>query len=92
MCRAVGRPDEARCRATGWTATGRGYHLQQTRKYDDATRRLSETLIDREVEPTSVSDLHYTYNQAGTITSTSDSTTGDTQCFSYDYLNRLSEA
>ena len=72
--------------------TGTGNYLQQTRKYDDATRRLSETLIDREVAPTSVSDLHYTYNQAGTITSTSDSTTGDTQCFSYDYLNRLSEA
>lgn len=67
-------------------------YLQQTRLYDDATGRLTDAKTVRETAPTIVSDVHYGYDPAGNILSTADTITGDTQCFTYDYLQRLTEA
>jgi len=63
--------------------------------YDDHTRRLDRTIVDAEVPHPMQADTHYTYNPAGAITSIADTTLGqtaDTQCFRYDYLQRLTEA
>jgi RHS repeat-associated protein len=63
--------------------------------YEEDTRRLNEVLTTRQTSPSAVSDTRYTYNPAGDITKTATATTGtvvDTQCFSYDWAQRLNEA
>src|SRR5262249_22197187 len=60
--------------------------------YADGTRRPVETQTTRQVGPTTVQDLRYTYDAAGNITATADTATGDDQCYAYDYLDRLSSA
>ncbi|MFF9601688.1 polymorphic toxin-type HINT domain-containing protein [Streptomyces sp. NPDC014684] len=70
-----------------------------TYTYDDQTRRLAERLVERTQAPGPVvDDTKYTYDAAGDPTSTTDqqSETGNTvtdqQCFTYDTLNRLTDA
>ncbi|MEU7870755.1 RHS repeat-associated core domain-containing protein, partial [Dactylosporangium sp. NPDC049140] len=48
-----------------------------------------------QVSPNTVSDLHYTYNDFGTVTKIADTPAGgtaDTQCFSHDRYERLADA
>ncbi|MGW0878331.1 RHS repeat-associated core domain-containing protein [Streptomyces sp. NPDC002671] len=70
-----------------------------TYSYDDQTRRLTDRLITRTQAPgPTVDDTKYTYDASGNPTSTTDqqSETGNTvtdqQCYSYDTLNRLTDA
>ncbi|WP_435132261.1 RHS repeat-associated core domain-containing protein [Actinacidiphila sp. bgisy144] len=75
-----------------------------TDNWDMATGRLLSYANDREEDTdgtaatTAVDNVSYTYNPAGQITSTSDvQDTGgtantDTQCYTYDYLARLTQA
>ncbi|WP_438290798.1 RHS repeat-associated core domain-containing protein [Streptomyces sp. HUAS TT7] len=68
----------------------------QTNSYDAATGRVLKSTLDKETNTTSSVDVtNYTYTPSGAVTSVSDvQDTGqtDTQCFTYDYLNRLTEA
>ena len=68
---------------------------QQAFYYDEATRRLTESLAAKETAPSMAVDAHYEYTDAGQITKISDTpagSTADTQCFSHDYLGRTTEA
>ncbi|MEJ3750925.1 RHS repeat-associated core domain-containing protein [Actinomycetes bacterium KLBMP 9797] len=67
-----------------------GKQLVQTFMYDDATRKLSRSLVDRNVSPTRLADVNYTYDAAGNVTKIADG--ADTQCFTYDYVRRLTSA
>ncbi|CAL9646915.1 hypothetical protein SUDANB120_06503 (plasmid) [Streptomyces sp. enrichment culture] len=65
-----------------------------TRIHDPATGRLLSTQLKKQDSTAPVDVTDYTYNPAGDVTSVS-STQGaarDTQCFTYDYLRRLTEA
>ncbi|GGO12160.1 hypothetical protein GCM10010116_24370 [Microbispora rosea subsp. aerata] len=65
-----------------------------TYSYEYGTQRLRSSRVDREDVPGVDRDATYTYDAAGNVLSISDvSRSGiDTQCFSYDYLRRLTEA
>ncbi|MFY4718515.1 RHS repeat domain-containing protein [Streptomyces sp. LaBMicrA B280] len=72
---------------------------QVTYGYDDQTRRLTDRLITRTQAPgPTVDEASYTYDASGNPTSATDkqSETGNTvtdqQCYSYDTLNRLTDA
>ncbi|MGW6194731.1 RHS repeat-associated core domain-containing protein [Kribbella sp. NPDC055110] len=72
-----------------------GKQLVHTAFYDDATRNLDRVLVDRSTAPEHLADVKYTYDPAGNITKIADTPQGgtsDVQCFSYDYLRRLTEA
>ncbi|MEJ3750926.1 RHS repeat-associated core domain-containing protein [Actinomycetes bacterium KLBMP 9797] len=72
-----------------------GKQVVQTFLYDDATRKLSRAILDRNVSPNRLADVNYTYDAAGNVTKIADTPTGgaaDTQCFTYDYLRRLASA
>jgi RHS repeat-associated protein len=72
-----------------------GKQLVDTLFYDDATRRLARTVVDRNTAPQHLSDIHYTYDPSGNVTKIADTPVGgtaDTQCFRNDYLQRLTEA
>ncbi|TGB00874.1 sugar-binding protein [Streptomyces sp. MZ04] len=74
--------------------TGGGKKTWATNTYEWGTQRLATSRIDRQDQP-GVDQLDtYRYDQAGNILSVSDvSRTGtDTQCFTYDYLRRMTEA
>jgi RHS repeat-associated protein len=61
--------------------------------YDPATAQLTQSRIQRETTNwANDSNLAYTYNPAGNLTSATDSVTGSNQCYTYDYLARLSAA
>ncbi|MEV6412478.1 RHS repeat-associated core domain-containing protein [Kribbella sp. NPDC051718] len=63
--------------------------------YDDSTRKLNRTIVDAELPQPMQSDVHYTYDPAGRITSIADTPLdrpADLQCFDFDYLQRLTEA
>jgi RHS repeat-associated protein len=63
--------------------------------YDDHTRRLNRSIVDAEVPAPMQADRHYGYDQAGNITSIADTPQGkasDVQCFTLDYLQRITEA
>ncbi|MEV6413984.1 RHS repeat-associated core domain-containing protein [Kribbella sp. NPDC051718] len=63
--------------------------------YDDHTRELNRKIVDAEVTRPMQSDVRYTRDPSGNLTSISDTPqdqTGDVQCFRYDYLQRLTEA
>jgi RHS repeat-associated protein len=69
-----------------------GLLAQQALYYDEVTRRISESVVQRETAPSAVADVHYGYDQAGNVTRIADTPTGgtaDVQCFSNDYLQRL---
>ncbi|MEU1183818.1 RHS repeat-associated core domain-containing protein [Streptomyces sp. NPDC005820] len=62
--------------------------------YEDGTRRLSAAAaktVDASAE-TTVADVRYGYDAAGNVLRVADGAVGDTQCFRYDYLRRLTEA
>ncbi|MEU6070210.1 polymorphic toxin-type HINT domain-containing protein [Streptomyces sp. NPDC047082] len=70
-----------------------------TYSYDDQTRHLTNRLVERTQAPgPTVDDTKYTYDASGNPTSTTDqqSETGNTvtdqQCYSYDTLDRLTDA
>ncbi|WP_405825925.1 hypothetical protein OG241_49995 [Streptomyces sp. NBC_01390] len=70
-----------------------------TYSYDDQTRRVTDRLVERTQAPgPAVDDTSYAYDVAGNPTSTTDhqSETGNTvtdqQCYSYDTLDRLTDA
>jgi RHS repeat-associated protein len=63
--------------------------------YEDGTRRPDRTVVDTETSKPQQSDLNYTYNPAGLVTSIADKPldrTPDVQCFRYDHLQRLTSA
>lgn len=61
--------------------------------YNQQTLQLQSTTIDRQSTGEALdSDLTYNYDDAGNITSATDSVTGDNQCYQYDYLSRLTAA
>lgn len=75
-------------------ATGTGY-LHRTFTYEDDTRRLHEALTVRQTSPQAVDDVQYKYDPAGNLIraiDTSASGAVDTQCYGYDYADRLSDA
>jgi RHS repeat-associated protein len=68
-----------------------------TDSYDPQTGDITEQQVASGASATVVDDLHYAYDAGGLITSEADTPAGATadtnvQCFSYDYLGRLSEA
>ncbi|MFF4258540.1 RHS repeat-associated core domain-containing protein [Streptomyces sp. NPDC001663] len=66
-----------------------------TNTYEEGTRRLERARIDREVVKTPDSDIAYGYDAAGNIKKIADTPEGktaDVQCFTYDYLRRMTEA
>ena len=66
----------------------------QTLDYDEQTRALHESVV-ADSTTASVDDVTYTYDPSGNVTSTSDMlspTSTDTQCFGYDYADRLNAA
>ncbi|WP_052681815.1 polymorphic toxin-type HINT domain-containing protein [Saccharothrix sp. ST-888] len=72
-----------------------GSQVVSTQQYDWATGRVIRSFLDKQVGQTSLDQISYTYNPAGQITSVTDlqnTTATDQQCFSYDYLGRLTNA
>ncbi|GGS58083.1 RHS repeat domain-containing protein [Actinokineospora fastidiosa] len=66
-----------------------------SRYYETDTRRLNRSIVDAEVPAPMQSDVNYTYDPAGNVTSIVDQPIGqprDLQCFRYDHLRRLTEA
>jgi RHS repeat-associated protein len=67
-----------------------------THTYADGTNRLATTLAERATSTNYViGNRTYTYDPAGdttTIADTPQDAPADTQCFSYDYLQRLTQA
>lgn len=86
---AFGRP-------TRTTVGPWGTQVVATQLYDAGTGRVVQSTLDKQTSDTTHVDLtSYTYNKAGSLTSSStvqDGTAVDTQCFTYDYLGRLSAA
>ncbi|GAA3432945.1 hypothetical protein [Kutzneria kofuensis] len=63
--------------------------------YDDHTRQVNRMIVDAEVSAPMQADVHYTYDHAGNVTSIADTPQGkpaDIQCFTLDYLQRITEA
>ncbi|TLQ43820.1 Rhs family-like protein [Streptomyces marianii] len=68
--------------------------------YDEFTRRLMQSTVDRSIAPGRVSDTAYSYDQAGNVTKITDtpgaaapdSGRTDTQCFVYDQLRQMTSA
>lgn len=62
--------------------------------YDTNTRRPTRFVVDAELPSPMRSDVRYTYNPAGLITSVADlrASTVDVQCFGMDQLGRITEA
>jgi RHS repeat-associated protein len=63
--------------------------------FDTGTRRVDRFIVDAEVSQPMQADLHYTYDQAGNITSIADipqDLPADVQCFRMDHLGRLADA
>ncbi|MEU4728131.1 polymorphic toxin-type HINT domain-containing protein [Streptomyces sp. NPDC023588] len=85
---ALGRP-------TRTTVGDWGTQVVSTQQYDWATGRLVNSFLDRQSGTTSLDQTAYTYNPAGQITSVKDvqnASATDLQCFTYDYLGRLTNA
>ncbi|GKQ37326.1 ricin-type beta-trefoil lectin domain protein [Streptomyces sp. A012304] len=66
-----------------------------TNFYEEGTRRLARTRLDRESVATPDTDLNWAYDASGNVTKLADTPEGktpDVQCFQYDYLRRLTDA
>ncbi|MEV5635960.1 RHS repeat-associated core domain-containing protein [Agromyces sp. NPDC052230] len=83
------------------TDLGNTYGAAVSYRYEDGTKRLSGISLDRERINGTELDLHYTYDQAGNVTSIKDTPTSpplagagfqDNQCFNYDGHARLQTA
>ncbi|WP_224756479.1 RHS repeat domain-containing protein [Streptomyces sp. col6] len=74
--------------------TDGGKTTQVTNTYEWGTQRLATTRVDRQDQPGVDRYATYHYDEASNVRSISDtSRTGtDNQCFTYDYLGRLTEA
>ncbi|MGY0231454.1 polymorphic toxin-type HINT domain-containing protein [Longispora urticae] len=69
--------------------------VQQQQTYEEGTRRLTGTLVLRDVVAREVTNRQYTYDNAGKVQRIADVPSGgqaDTQCFRYDDLQRLTKA
>jgi RHS repeat-associated protein len=69
-----------------------GQQFAVTSSYDEGTQRLLQTTQNVQTGSSATDVINYTYNDAGSITSTSDTQSGgatDTQCFGYNYLSEL---
>ncbi|WP_143591435.1 RHS repeat-associated core domain-containing protein [Thermoactinospora rubra] len=71
--------------------------LWRTTYYEPGTRRVTEVLTERDTTGAGmmVNSLTYGYDLAGNVTRTTDRTAGfekDTQCYTYDYLRRITAA
>ncbi|WP_148086541.1 RHS repeat-associated core domain-containing protein [Micromonospora sp. HM5-17] len=76
-------------------STGSGRQLVQSYFYEEGTRRLIRSRTDRSTTEPSLADIAYTYDPSGNITRIADTPAGrpaDVQCFTYDHLQRLTEA
>ncbi|WP_333738946.1 RHS repeat domain-containing protein [Streptomyces sp. IBSBF 2806] len=74
------------------TSTG-AKQLQILNRYQDGTRRLSNTHTVDQTNTGYASDVDYAYDTSGNILSLTDQANGkNTQCFAYDGYRRLSEA
>ncbi|WP_433230023.1 polymorphic toxin-type HINT domain-containing protein [Micromonospora sp. CA-248260] len=72
-----------------------GKEVYQSFKYQDGTRRLAQTIVDRAIAPTRLDDISYDYDAIGNVTKikgVEQGTTTDTQCFGYDHLRRMTQA
>lgn len=75
-----------------------GKKLYLSRDYDEFTGRLTRQTSDRDLAPKRIDDTTYTYDDAGNITALTTASgqdaqkTTDTQCFTNDTLQRLTEA
>ncbi|TDV56088.1 RHS repeat-associated protein [Actinophytocola oryzae] len=58
--------------------------------YDTNLRRHNRSIVDIEAANPKQSDVNYSYDLFGNVTSIADAS--DTQCFRYDYVQRLAEA
>ncbi|MER5778291.1 polymorphic toxin-type HINT domain-containing protein [Streptomyces sp. NPDC002039] len=83
-------------RAIRTTVGDTGAQVVATVDYDAGTGRPVRSILDKQNAPTaSVDVLDYTYDRAGQLTSigdTQDGATRDLQCFTHDYLGRLTQA
>ncbi|MFJ7997949.1 polymorphic toxin-type HINT domain-containing protein [Streptomyces sp. NPDC096310] len=71
-----------------------GKKTQVTNVYEWGTQRLATSRVDREEQNGVDRSVGYRYDEAGNVLSMADvSRTGtDNQCFTYDYLGRMTEA
>ncbi|WP_406206070.1 hypothetical protein OH807_32075 [Kitasatospora sp. NBC_01560] len=94
-------------RQADWDAYGRnirstmnpwGTQIVATNTYDESTSRLLTQYIDKQTATTgTVQNTTYAYNQAGQVTAirsipNNTPSATDLQCFTYDYLGRLTTA
>ncbi len=86
---AFGRP-------TRTTVGASGKQVVSTQQYDPGTGNVVQSTLDKQTAATTHVDFtNYTYNKVGSMTSAKtvqDGTSTDLQCFTYDYLGRLSAA
>lgn len=74
------------------TSTG-AKQLQVFNRYEDGTRRLTNTHTVDQTNTGYTSDVDYVYDATGNVKSVTDKANGtDTQCFAYDGYRRLTEA
>jgi RHS repeat-associated protein len=88
---ALARPSQYTLYTGLFSRTGSKVWLAFQRELE--TGRLTNITTSREaVTPNVVTNLNYTYDNAGNVTKISDTANADTQCFTYDRLRRLTEA
>lgn len=77
-------------------SSGSSKNVFTTNFYEEGTRRLERTIVDRETSTQSrVADRQYSYDDAGNITRIADVPLNgpqDVQCFDQDWLGRLTQA
>ncbi|GHF51531.1 hypothetical protein GCM10018790_31710 [Kitasatospora xanthocidica] len=73
-----------------------GAQVVTTMTIDDATGRVTRSILDKQsAETAHVDSVDYTYNPLGQVTSARNAQDGqvaDLQCFTHDYLGRLTQA
>ncbi|WP_371479167.1 polymorphic toxin-type HINT domain-containing protein [Kitasatospora sp. NBC_00315] len=73
-----------------------GAQVVSTMTIDDATGRVTRSIVNKQNSPNADVDVNdYTYNALGQVTSVRDAqdgTVADLQCFTHDYLGRLTQA
>ncbi|MFF5639506.1 polymorphic toxin-type HINT domain-containing protein [Streptomyces sp. NPDC012825] len=68
-------------------------HLQVVNRYEDGTRRLTNSHVVDEASVGYLSDVDYRYDASGNVTSIKNKAgTADNQCFAYDGYRRLTQA
>ncbi|MFJ9461598.1 RHS repeat domain-containing protein [Kitasatospora sp. NPDC101447] len=86
---------DALARPVRTTVGDYGKQVVSSQQYDWATGRIINSFLDRQTGTTSIDQTSYTYTPSGRITSVTDvqdAATTDTQCFTYDHLDRLTGA